>query len=200
MKDKESITARVDAALKREAEAILKKLGLDFTTAIRMFLKRIIIARGIPFDMHLPEEQELEIEEICSRSHVYMATAKEYLAILNTVPEGYVIRHRDILNHIADTHHVTKCDISEADLDKALSRANAPSWRIVSWHGFLQNVGQYCPIDSQKQRLIKEGIGIIPSETRGRLWKVDDLDSFLYDLSNGTSRKAARESRARNGQ
>ena len=47
---------RIDANLKQEASEIYSQLGLDLPTAIRMFLKRSVQVRGIPFSMILPDE------------------------------------------------------------------------------------------------------------------------------------------------
>ncbi|CZE47295.1 type II toxin-antitoxin system RelB/DinJ family antitoxin [Campylobacter geochelonis] len=45
------IQTRVDIELKKEAEALFKDLGLDTTTAIRIFLKQAVIRQGIPFEV-----------------------------------------------------------------------------------------------------------------------------------------------------
>lgn len=41
---------RVDEELKNQANAIYKELGIDLSTAVRMFLKKSVIEGGIPFD------------------------------------------------------------------------------------------------------------------------------------------------------
>ncbi len=43
------IQVRVDDELKNKAQEIYDNLGLDLSTAVRMFLKRSIIEGGIPF-------------------------------------------------------------------------------------------------------------------------------------------------------
>lgn len=40
---------RIDEDLKNQATAIFEELGLDFPTAVRIFLKRTILQNGIPF-------------------------------------------------------------------------------------------------------------------------------------------------------
>lgn len=40
---------RVDDDLKNEATAVYEKLGIDLSTAMRMFLKRSVMENGIPF-------------------------------------------------------------------------------------------------------------------------------------------------------
>ena len=41
---------RVDDELKNQANAIYNELGMDISTAVRMFLKRSVVVGGIPFD------------------------------------------------------------------------------------------------------------------------------------------------------
>ncbi len=49
------IQFRIDDDLKTNATEIYEKLGLDLSTAIRMFLKRSVLENGIPFSMTLPK-------------------------------------------------------------------------------------------------------------------------------------------------
>lgn len=48
---------RIDDDLKNQATEIFEALGLDFPTAVRMFLKRTILQNGIPFSMTLPKQE-----------------------------------------------------------------------------------------------------------------------------------------------
>ena len=52
------IQVRVDDKLKAEATALYEKLGIDLSTAMRMFLKRSVSVNGIPFSMVLPTDGE----------------------------------------------------------------------------------------------------------------------------------------------
>lgn len=45
------IQTRVDAALKYDADAFFESIGMDTTTAIRIFLKQTLIQRKIPFEI-----------------------------------------------------------------------------------------------------------------------------------------------------
>ena len=49
------LQVRVDDTLKNQASVILDELGVDLSTAVRMFLKKVVIERGIPFDTKLNE-------------------------------------------------------------------------------------------------------------------------------------------------
>lgn len=45
------IQVRVDDELRQEATEIFDDLGIDMSTAVRMFLKRTVKERGLPFSM-----------------------------------------------------------------------------------------------------------------------------------------------------
>ena len=49
-----TVRARVEPALKHEAEDVLEKLGMSPTTAISMFYEQITLRRALPFDVALP--------------------------------------------------------------------------------------------------------------------------------------------------
>ena len=55
-----TVTARVDENVKKEAETLFKKMGLNMITAMNLFLKKCILEQGIPFELKIPNE---EIEE-----------------------------------------------------------------------------------------------------------------------------------------
>ena len=51
-----SIHARIAPDLKEEAEAILKKLGLNASQAITLFYQQIRLTRGLPLVLRVPNE------------------------------------------------------------------------------------------------------------------------------------------------
>lgn len=50
-KKKDSISIRVDSSLKNEAENVLDSMGLNYTTAITLFLKAVTNEGKIPFEI-----------------------------------------------------------------------------------------------------------------------------------------------------
>lgn len=48
-----NLNVRIDKKTKEQAEIIFKKLGINMTTAINMFLKTSIRENGIPFHLNL---------------------------------------------------------------------------------------------------------------------------------------------------
>ena len=49
------VQVRIDDELKNQATAVYDALGIDLSTAVRIFLKRSVMVNGIPFNMTLPK-------------------------------------------------------------------------------------------------------------------------------------------------
>lgn len=52
-----NVFARVEPTVKEQAEVILEQLGVPMSNAINMFLRQVVLQKGIPFDMKLPRYQ-----------------------------------------------------------------------------------------------------------------------------------------------
>lgn len=65
-KNKKRIQVQLDRQLADEAEEVLDGLGINQTTALTAFYKRIVAVGGMPFDLKLtPREQaNLKIKEM----------------------------------------------------------------------------------------------------------------------------------------
>ena len=48
------INARIDARTKQAAQAVFRRLGLSMTDGIKIFLRRVVMEKGIPFDVKIP--------------------------------------------------------------------------------------------------------------------------------------------------
>ncbi len=49
------VQVRIDSDLKEQATKLYEGLGIDLSTAVRMFLKRSVLVNGVPFSMTLPK-------------------------------------------------------------------------------------------------------------------------------------------------
>lgn len=56
-----NVYTRVDPETKEQAEIILAQLGIPMSNAIGMFLRQIVIQRGIPFELKLPSPTPVAI-------------------------------------------------------------------------------------------------------------------------------------------
>ena len=54
MSKSDVINTRVEPAVKRSVEAILRPLGLTTTDAINMFLHQVMLREGLPFEVRRP--------------------------------------------------------------------------------------------------------------------------------------------------
>lgn len=59
-----NIYIRLEPGLKEEAEAILSKLGIPVSNAVNIFLKQVVMQRGIPFDVKLPTQKPVAIADL----------------------------------------------------------------------------------------------------------------------------------------
>ncbi len=51
-----TIQTRVDPAVKKNAQKILKKLNITMSETISMYLSQITLQQGIPFELKIPNE------------------------------------------------------------------------------------------------------------------------------------------------
>jgi DNA-damage-inducible protein J len=55
-----SLNVRIDSDTKKEAAEILDDLGLTISQAISAYFKQIILTKGIPFEIKMPNRQTIE--------------------------------------------------------------------------------------------------------------------------------------------
>lgn len=59
-----NLYARIEPDVKEQAETILSSLGISVSNAINMFYKQIILQRGLPFEVKLPEGYPINVEAL----------------------------------------------------------------------------------------------------------------------------------------
>ena len=80
-----NLNIRMDAELKKQFEAFCDEVGMSMTTAINVFVKRVVRDHEFPFDIEIPNEETLaamrEVEEIEKDPSKYKAynTAEEMI-------------------------------------------------------------------------------------------------------------------------
>ncbi len=53
----------IDPVIKKEAETILNAMGLTAGKSIELFYRQVIAQRGLPFEMHVPNEKTMKAVE-----------------------------------------------------------------------------------------------------------------------------------------
>lgn len=178
MPEQTFIQVRIDSSLKQNATDILNELGMDMPNAIRMFLKRIVIERGLPFDAKLPDvpeeagatNQNKTVEYIPAKP-VKAIPMQEYIDLLCKVPAGKITRMTDIENYLEKKHGVAHVQIVFTVNYNNPLWEGIPLWREVSTRGMLQDT-KYYSRDRQADMLRKEGLSIVPGGSRQRSLKV----------------------------
>ena len=64
MPNNTTLTVRIDPVVKQQAQTILNDLGLDMTSAINVYLKKIIQCEGIPFELRREKLNEESLRVI----------------------------------------------------------------------------------------------------------------------------------------
>ena len=59
MANKENMTLRIEADLKKQAAALFKALGMDLSTATGIFYRQALRYQGLPFEVRLDEPNEV---------------------------------------------------------------------------------------------------------------------------------------------
>ncbi len=96
---KGTVASRINLEKKNVAERILAELGLTPSSAIDMFYSSIIINRGLPFDVRLPQktmesimntEMGIDLEQVESVSSFFgeIAIGESKGSSTKTVPKG----------------------------------------------------------------------------------------------------------------
>ncbi|HWB48430.1 MAG TPA: type II toxin-antitoxin system RelB/DinJ family antitoxin [Stellaceae bacterium] len=71
MSKTETVRARVEPGLKRDAEAVLKKIGLTPSEAITLFLTQVKLTNGLPFSLSVPNRRTRQaIREARTGDHI----------------------------------------------------------------------------------------------------------------------------------
>lgn len=66
-----TITVRLDAQVKHDAQEVLKQLGMTTTQAITMYLSQISVEKGLPYHPHIPTaETEMAMDDLENRRDV----------------------------------------------------------------------------------------------------------------------------------
>lgn len=89
----QAIQIRVDQKLKKEADLIFEDLGLDTPTAIRLFLKKVVVSRSIPFElksMRTANDFTSEFEDEVLKA----ASEKDQIGPFNSAKEAITELHK----------------------------------------------------------------------------------------------------------
>ena len=59
-----NVFARIEPELKEDSESILSQLGIPMSNAIGLFLRQVVIHRGLPFEVKLPYSKPVALDPL----------------------------------------------------------------------------------------------------------------------------------------
>lgn len=68
---------RLEPELKEQAEAVLGQLGIPMSNAVNIFLKQVVLQKGIPFEVKLPVTKPIGVSSL-NESELDLELAKGY--------------------------------------------------------------------------------------------------------------------------
>ena len=86
-----NLYARIEPEVKEQAESILTALGIPVSNAINMFYKQIILQRGIPFEIKLPQANSVDMSRLTPQElDVELEKGYQDVLVGRTEPAGKV--------------------------------------------------------------------------------------------------------------
>lgn len=74
------IQARIDPAVKEQAQKVLETLHISMSEAISLYLTQVALQRGIPFEIRIPNETTLSaLRDAEERKHLRTADSVDEL-------------------------------------------------------------------------------------------------------------------------
>jgi DNA-damage-inducible protein J len=52
--------ALIDPEVKKEAESIMKEMGLSVSNSVELFYRQVVAQRGLPFELQVPNEKTIK--------------------------------------------------------------------------------------------------------------------------------------------
>lgn len=90
-----NIFARVEPEVKTQAEDVLNRLGIPMSNAVDMFLRQVILQKGIPFDIKLPVQKPVDISKLSEEEF-----NKEITKGLDDIENGRVYTSEEVENEM----------------------------------------------------------------------------------------------------
>ena len=82
----QTVRARVEPKLKRDAEIILRRVGLTSSEAIGLFYRRVTLEKGLPFEVHVPNKKTRKIiDDVRARKGTKTTSFAEFARMVRSL-------------------------------------------------------------------------------------------------------------------
>ena len=183
------IQFRVDEKLKEDVVSILEEIGIDLPTGLRMFMKRVVLERGLPFGTTVPEvptargkKLPTKVVHIPAKKSVRVpGDVVEYL--IRQVPAGKITRYEDIQQFLQMAYGHEMVELEHVSVLTSLQDETFPYWRVVGTRGFLPSRHRDYSDEIMAEKLREEGLSISMGGANKSLYRVDNYKDHLFDFS-----------------
>ncbi|ADU24059.1 type II toxin-antitoxin system RelB/DinJ family antitoxin [Ruminococcus albus] len=207
MAEQVMIQVRMDSVLKDQALEVFDKMGIDMSTAVRMFFKATVRQQELPFSTNVAETKAPSLGEQLGDFYknmvMYEASiaddenvvtvfplefgeipVKMFVQLVTKVPAGKVARWEDIFEYLGMLYGMKVYEKPHRAMPYMDSDGNdIPYWRIVSVNGVLCD-SRVRSRESQKEKLEREGIPIVQRGSIRNSYRVDNLKTHLFDFKS----------------
>ncbi|MEY4747736.1 MAG: hypothetical protein RLZZ416_785 [Candidatus Parcubacteria bacterium] len=78
------INARIEPKLKKEAEKVLRNVGVNTSDAVSMFLRQVVLQDGLPFEVRVPNKATRKaIADLrAGKGKIYTGSTKDIFDVL----------------------------------------------------------------------------------------------------------------------
>lgn len=90
MNKSEVVHIRIEPKIKKQSEEIFSRLGINTTQAFSMFLNKVIMENGLPFDVKINENKANELASMFSSLGGKAKVSKERETIINLYAQGKI--------------------------------------------------------------------------------------------------------------
>ncbi len=180
MKKTELVHIRVEPKTKKEVESIFSILGINTSYATNLYYKQVILNKGIPFKVEIPEEE--------IKLHKQKVTKLTIMCMVYNDDGSFLVENRLKKDwpgitfpggHVEDNETIEEAVIREMKEETGLTVSSLEPQGFIEWNNFGDDVRHLAMLYRTK-----EYQGEIKSSKEGEIFflKEDDLKNYL--LSN----------------
>ena len=210
MSDQVMIQIRMDSELKEQAVEIFDKIGIDMSTAVRMFFKATVREQQLPFSTKVADkgaEKSLSMQmlDLYKKSTVYEPPIADdesiitvlplengqiplsmFVQLVTKIPKGKVSQWKLLFACLSKIYGMEVTRLPQSIIPhQDINDNSIPYWRLVGDGGVIVE-GRGGSREFVKESLIEEGVPVVQRGKLENSFRVDNYKDYLFDFSTLT--------------
>lgn len=211
MADQVLIQIRMDSELKEQAVEIFDRIGIDMSTAVRMFFKATVREQQLPFSTNVADkgaEKTLAMQmlDLYKKSAVYEPPIADdeniitvlplengqiplsmFVQLVTKIPKGKVSQWKLVFACLSKIYGVEVTRLPQSIIPYQDIYDNfIPYWRLVGEGGIIGD-GRGGSRESVRATLLDEGVPVVQRGKLENSFRVDNYKDYLFDFSSLTT-------------